>query len=143
VVVCRPEQVRLGPSRRRDDVLTATTKLKAGPAIGATVLNARLGARANDCAIEVVEPTAPPEPVAPASLEFERPRYRLVLNKPKAIRLRAPLGAYAQGAVMRVTSSTRGIVVLDGGTVALRERPEELAMEGIIHVEGRIEKESG
>jgi len=143
VVRAGADRVRIGPSRRRDDVLTATAKLTAGPAVGATMLNARLGARTADCAVEVIEPTAKPDPVPPAGLEFERSSYRLVLNKRKAIRVRAPLSAYADGAVVRVTSSQKGIVVLDGGQVSLRQRAEALAMEGTIHVEGRVENELG
>lgn len=143
VVECAPERVKLGPNRRRDDVLTGTTKLVAGPTIGGTMLNAQLGGRSDDCAIEVVEPTAKPVPVPPAGLEFERPAYRLVLNKPKKIKIRAPLGAYPDGTAVRVTSGVRGIVILDGGRVELRRHDEALAMEGTIHVEGRIEKESG
>jgi hypothetical protein len=143
VVTCQPERVRLGPSRRRDDVLTGTTKLIAGRTIGGTMLNAQLGARSDDCAIDVVEPTAKPVPVPPAGLEFERSGYRLVLNKPKKIKIRAPLAAYPDGTLMRVTSGVKGIVVLDGGKVELRQRDEALAMEGTIHVEGRIEKETG
>jgi hypothetical protein len=143
VVRSSPERIRLGPSRRRDDVLTATTKLTAGPSVGATMLYARFGVRTADCVIDVTEPTAKPDPIPPAGLEFERPRYRLVLNKAKAVRVRAPLGAYPDGAIMRVTSSTTGIVVLDGGTVALRQHDEGLAMEGSIRVEGRRERETG
>lgn len=143
VVTCQPEKVKLGPSRRRDDVLTGTTKLTAGPTIGGTMLNAQLGARSDDCAIDVVEPTAKPVPIPPASLEFERPAYRLVLNKPKKIKIRAPLGAYPDGTSVRVSSGVKGIVVLDGGKVELRQHDDALAMEGTIHVEGRIERESG
>jgi hypothetical protein len=137
------ERIRLGPSRRRDDVLTATAKLTAGSAVGATMLNALWAARTADCAVEVIEPSAKPDPIPPVGLEFERPTYRLVLNKRKAIRIRAPLSAYADGAVLHVSSSQRGIVVLDGGQVSLRQRAEVLAMDGTIHVEGRVEKESG
>jgi hypothetical protein len=137
------ERVRLGPSRRRDDVLTGTARLSSGPAVGATMLNARLGARTADCALEVIEPTAKPDPIPPARLEFERPAYRLVLNKRKAIRIRSPLGAYADGAIVHVSSNARAVVVLDGGQVSLRQRAEALAMEGTVHVEGRVERESG
>lgn len=142
-VVCQPERVKLGPSRRRDDVLTGTTKLTAGATIGSTMLNAVLGARTDDCVIEVITPTTKPAPLPPAGLEFERPAYRLVLNKPKKIKVRAPLSAYPDGTLMHVSSNTKGIVVLDGGQVELRQRDEALAMEGTIHVEGRVEKENG
>ena len=139
VVECSPTSVKLGVNRRRDDVLTGTAKLIAGPSVGATMLNAQLGARTDDCAIEVIEPTASPEPTPPLDLEFERPTYRLVLNKPKTIKVRAPLGAYLDGTVVAVSSSSKGIAVLQGGKVALRRRDEALAMEGTIQVEGRIE----
>lgn len=143
VVRAGSERLRLGPSRRRDDVLTVTTKLTAGPTVGATMLYARFGARASDCVIDVIEPTAKQDPIPPASLEFERPRYRLVLNKAKSVRVLAPLGAYAEGTIVRVTSSSKGIVVLGGGTVELTENGKVLAMEGSIRVEGRIEREAG
>jgi hypothetical protein len=123
-------------------VLTGTTKLTAGSTLGGTMLNAQLGIRGDDCAVEVVEPTAKPAPVAPAGLEFERAAYRLVLNKAKKIKVRAPLSAYPEGTAMRVTSGVKGIVVLDGGMVELHRHDEALAMEGTIHVEGRVEKDS-
>lgn len=143
VVECSPERVKLGPSRRRDDVLTGTTKLVAGPSIGATMLNARFGVRTDDCVIDVIEPEAAPEPIPPAGLEFERPRYRLVMDKAKTVRVRAPLSAYPDGTIMRVTSSTKGVVVLDGGKLTLKQNSADLAMEGTIHVEGRTEKDTG
>ena len=135
--------VKLGPSRRRDDVLTATVKLSAGPSTGATLLVARLGTRMADCAIEVLEPTTPPPPEPPADLEFERSRYRLVLNKPRGLRVRAPLGRYAEDTVIRIGSTVPGVVVLDGGHTALHSRSATLAMEGSIRVEGRVEQEKG
>jgi hypothetical protein len=143
VVSSASDRVRIGPSRRRDDVLTGTTRLSAGASVGATMLNARIGLRTADCAIDVIEPTAPPEPIPPAALEFERPRYRLVLNKPKTVLIRAPLGAYAEGAVIQVNSTTSGIVVLDGAKLSLRSKPEALAMGGTIRVEGRAESATG
>jgi len=143
IAECVPNRVKLGPSRRRDDVLTATIKLIAGPAVGATMLNARFGVRTTDCVIEVVEPSAPPEPIPPAGLEFERPRYRLVVDKPKTLRVRAPLGAYAEGTLMRVTTNVKGVVALDGGKFTLKTNPADLAMDGSIRIEGRIEKQTG
>lgn len=131
--------VRLRPSRRREDVLSTTVKLVAGPALGATLLEARLGLRQADCVIEVVEPTAPPEPEPPRGFEFERARYRLVVGKPKVIKIRAPLGAYPESTVVRVASNHPKVVVLEGGRTQLQSRPEKLAMEGNIRVEGRVE----
>lgn len=136
-------KLKLGPSRRRDDVMTATLRITARSPHGATLLRAKLGMREADCAIEVVEPSQAPEPIAPYGLEFERKHYRLVLNKPKAIRIRAPLGSYSEGAVITVTSDTRRIAILDGGTTILKSRPSDLAMEGKVRVEGRSERERG
>jgi hypothetical protein len=133
--------LKLVPSRRRDDVLRASVKVTAGPNLGATLLTARVGQRSADCVIEVVEPEAAPEPIAPTDLEFERPHYRLVLGKPKALRIRAPLGGYPDGVRIRITSSSRGTVVLDGGEVSLESRPGALAMEGVLRVEGRAEQD--
>lgn len=133
--------LKLGPSRRRDDVLTGSLRVSAGPNVGATLLTARLAQRSADCIIEVVEPEAPPEPIPPTTLEFERPHYRLVLGKPKSVKIRAPLGAYAEDVAIRVISTSRGVVVLDGGEAQLTSKHSMLAMEGSVRVEGRIEKE--
>jgi len=133
--------LRLRPSRRRDDVLSGTVKIAAGPTVGATLLEARLGARRADCAVEVIEPASPPEPEPPAGFEFERDSYRLILGKPKALKLRAPLNTYPNGTVIWVTSSNSHIVVLDGGRTALRPQPESLAMEGTIRIEGRVDNQ--
>ena len=128
--------VRLGPNRRRNDVLTGTIKLTSGPVVGSTLLITRLGALTADCAIEVVGPTQVPDPIPPAELEFERPQYRLVLHKAKAISVRAPLGAYSEGALIRVACDHDGIVVLDGGEAYLKTH-KTFAMEGQVRVEGR------
>lgn len=140
VVQIQPSPVHLGPSRRRDDVLTGTVRVTGGPALGATLLVARLGALAADCAIEVVEPEAAPEPIPPEELEFERQRYRVVTGKPKSLKLRAPLDTYADGTEIKVSSDRRAVVVLDGGRVVLHRRPLAAAMEGHIRVEGRAEQ---
>ena len=42
-----------------------------------------------------------------------------------------------------MTSSSRGIVVLDGGEVRIKPRPSMLAMEATIRVEGRVENDRG
>jgi hypothetical protein len=142
VVEAAASTIKLSPSRRRDDVLRGTVRITAGPNLGATLLTARAGQRSADCVIEVVEPEAPPEPVPPTALEFERPHYRLVLGKPKSLRIRAPLEAYPEGVRISVRSTGRGVVVLDGGEATLESRPGALAMEGSVRVEGRIEQES-
>lgn len=133
------DHVVLHPSRRRDDVFTATVKVSAARTLGVTLLTATLGVRSADCAIEVVEPETPPEPTPPAALEFERSRYRLVRGKPKSLLLRAPLGAYPEGTPIRVTSDERSVVVLEGGTATLKSMPDQLAMVAAVRVEGRTE----
>ena len=134
--------LNLAPSRRRDDVLTATLRITSGMSVGITLLTARLGQRAADCVVEVVEPEAEPEPIPPGDLEFERAHYRVVLGKPKSLKVRAPLGRYPDDTVIRVISGGRGVVVLDGGEAHLKAKPAMLAMEGTIRIEGRIEKET-
>jgi hypothetical protein len=129
--------LKLRPSRRRSDVLTSTIKVSSGPVVGATLLVARLDSITADCAIEVIEATQVPEPLPPASLEFERSRYRLVVNKPKPLLVRAPIDLYAEGASIRVTSNHASVVILDGGKAVLRTRRGSALMEGEIRVEGR------
>ncbi len=141
VVQISARAVNLRPSPRRDDVLTATVKVTAGASVGVTLLTANLGLRTADCAIEVTKPMALPEPIPPTRVEFERSHYRLVLNKPRSLKVRAPLGSYAEATILRVASSHRSVVVLDGGELTLRSHPAALAMEGTIRVEGRVEKE--
>lgn len=131
------------PSRRREDVVTGTISVTAGPTLGATLVTAQLGSRTADAVIEVVEPEAEPAPTPPTDLEFERARYRLVVGKAKPVRVRAPLEAYDAGTTIRVTSNNRFIVVLDGGRATLQPRPGMLCMEGTVRVEGRREREAG
>jgi hypothetical protein len=131
--------VRMKPSRRRNDVLSATVTISAGQAVGATLLVAELGSRRADCAIEVIEPSTPSEPEPPARLQFEREAYRIILGKTKSLKLRAPLNAYPNGTLVRVTSNNPHIVILDGGLIALRSQLDAVAMEGTIRVEGRAE----
>lgn len=107
------------------------------------MITAQLDSRSAESIIEVVEPETPPQPVPPAALEFERSRYRIVVSKTKTIKVRAPLGAYADGTEVRVSSDHKGIVVLDGGNVRLQSNPEQLAMEGTVRVQGRIEGSVG
>ena len=131
--------VKMGPSRRREDVLTGSLRVSAGLSVGATLLTARLATRAADCVIEVLEPETGPEPVQPEQFEFEREHYRVILGKPKPLLLRAPMGTFPDGTTVRVTSNGRGLVVLDGGEVRMRNRPSALAMQGVVRVEGRID----
>lgn len=141
IVQIQLSAIRLGPSRRRDDVLTGTVRVTGGHALGATLLVAHLGKLAADCAIEVIEPEAEPEPIPAEELEFERSRYRVVIGKPKSLTLRAPVDAYEDGTELRVISSSRAVAVLDGGITTLHRRQAAAAMEGHIRVEGRIEQD--
>lgn len=129
----------LAPNRRRDDVLTATVKVTAGATPGATLLKATLGDRYRDCYLEVREPETPMEPVPPAELCFEKPRYRLVRAKPKTLTILAPLNSWVDGTPLRVTSNHKDVVVRDGGLAPMRSRPEQMAMVGTVRVEGVVE----
>jgi hypothetical protein len=100
-----------------------------------------LGSLTADCAIEIVEPAQDPEPLPPTELEFERPYYRLLVNKPKPLLVRAPLGSYGEGTPLHITSSNALVVVLDGGHLQLKARKGSAAMVGQIRVEGRGEIE--
>jgi hypothetical protein len=139
IVTASAEVLTLRPNRRREDVLSATIKVTAGAAPGATLLKASLGDRYRDCYIEVLEPETPPEPVAPDDLTFEKPRYRVTRGKVRVLTVLAPLQSYVDGTRLKVTSNYRGVVVLDGGLVPMHHRPEQLAMIGSIRVEGRSE----
>lgn len=139
VVTASADVLTLRPNRRREDVLSATVKVTAGPTPGATLLKATLGERYRDCIIEVLEPETPPEPVAPDELMFERPRYRVARGKVRVLDILAPLNSWVDGTPLRVTSNDRGVVVLDGGLATMRNRPEQMAMVGSIRVEGRSE----
>src|SRR5438270_989804 len=138
-----PTELELRPSKRRDDVATGTVRLKAGRMAGVAMVTAQIGNRTAESIVEVVEPQTPPQPIPPAGLEFERSGYRIVLNKTKTVKVRAPLGSYADGTEVRVSSDHKGIVVLEGGTVRLQSYPDRLAMEGSVRVQGRIEGSSG
>jgi len=143
VVELSPTEVELRASKRRDDVATATVRVRAGRMLGVAMITAQIDARSAECIVEVIEPQTPPQPTPPAALEFERSRYRIVLNKTKTVKVRAPLGSYADGTEVRVSSDHKGIVVLEGGSVRLQSYTDQLAMEGSVRVQGRIEGSSG
>jgi len=134
-------EVVLRPSRRRDEVVTTTLRVRAGLALGVTLLTARIGARAAECLIEVVEPMTKLEPSPPERLEFERGHYRLVVGKAKSLKLRAPIGAFPEGAKLRLQSDNQTVVLLDGGEAILTTRRSSNWMEGAVRVEGRRDRE--
>jgi hypothetical protein len=148
-VVCEPPDVvtlstttvQLGKNARKDEILSGTFKIRAGLTLGITLIVATLGSRTADCAVEVVAASTPTEPEPPTQLEFEHATYTLAMGKKRSLRLRAPIGAYAEGDALNVTSSDpKSVVVLGGGRVTLTVRKNVKEYEAFIDVEARSDQ---
>jgi hypothetical protein len=128
--------VVLVPHRRRDDVLVGQIRIQPlVPEI--TLLQCELVGRTAEALVEVREErrvVEPPEP--PTTLEFERPRYRVGWNRTKTLVLRAPRDQWAEGAVVNVSSSSSGLVVV-GGRIAMEFDLGLGYAVGRVKVEGR------
>jgi hypothetical protein len=141
VITLSSDRVRLGVNTRRPDVLSATVKIRAGLTLGITLIGATLGKRTADCAVEVVTPEAPVEPVPPTVLEFEHRTYTLAVGKKRTLRIRAPLGDYTDVESLRVTSSdSKAVVVMGGGRTVLVANLRSKAYEGTVDVEARADQ---
>jgi len=109
--------VTLAPHRRREDLLVAQVRVQPlVPEI--TLVQCTAGGYTAEALVDVREerPVIDP-PEAPLELEFERPRYRIGWNRTKILSLRAPREICEAGAVINITSSNPGIVVLTGRVV--------------------------
>jgi hypothetical protein len=141
VITLFADRIRLAINPRRVDVLSGTVKIRAGLTLGITLIGATLGKRTADCAVEVVTPETPAEPIPPAALEFEHRTYTLAVGKKRTLRLRAPLNEYSEGDALSVTSSDgRAVVVLGGGRTVLVGNQRARALEATVDVEARSDQ---
>jgi hypothetical protein len=102
----------LVPHRRREDLLVAQIRVR--PLLSeVTLLQCEVQGRTAEAMLEVKEerPIVEPLPI-PATLEFERPRYRVGWNRTRTMILRAPRDLCEAGSVVQVSSSSSGLVVL-------------------------------
>lgn len=133
-------QIKLGPHRKREDVLTAQIQVR--PLVeGMVLINATLSDR-EAVALLSIKPAIEDEPEEadelPETLEFEKPRYRIRWGKRKKLTLRAPSTLVKEyGDVANVFSDQPGIVVLGGGHIRLRPSAQADVVEGVCQVEGR------
>lgn len=106
-------QVPLRLHRWRPDLLAGRMRVQ-GLIPDVALIQCHVDGRLADAIIEVREEHAPPPDPAPipATLEFERPTYRVGWNRTKVLVLRAPREACEDGALVNVSSNAPGIVVL-------------------------------
>jgi hypothetical protein len=136
VELAHGDSIPLLPHKKREDLLVG--QIRVHPLLPeVTLLQCELEGHSAEALLDVREERAA-QPLAepPASLEFERPRYRVGLLKRKTLVLRAPLGVYSAGANARVTSDNAGIVVLTGN-VELRPEPDARFVTAEVRVHGR------
>lgn len=106
--------VTLQPHTRREDVLVAQIRLRPLLAGESSIVTASLGHRTADALAEVKPPRQEIEEpiVAPDTLSFERPAYRVGLHRVRDINLVAPAEFVARcGPTVNVTSSDPGVVI--------------------------------
>jgi len=129
--------VPLRPHRRRDDLMIGQIRLQ--PLVPElAVIQCELDGRHADSLVEVLEEhkPAPPPPPPPSTLEFERPRYRIGWTRTKVLKLRAPRELCEAGSIVKVSSSSAGIVVLTN-RVPMEFDVHAGYVVGDVRVEGR------
>jgi len=129
--------VPLRPHRRRDDLMVGQIRLQ--PLVPElAVIQCELDGRHADALVEVLEEhkPPPPPPPPPTTLEFERPRYRIGWTRTKLLKLRAPREQCEAGSVVKVSSSSPGIVVLTN-RVPMEFDVHAGFVAGEVRVEGR------
>jgi hypothetical protein len=131
------ELVPLGPHRTRpDEGLSARVRLK-GLRAEEAIVTATVNGRSDAALIVGCEPVVDEPPESPGSLEWEKPRLKVTVNKVKTIELRAPADLVER-------YGERVAVWVDNEGVLLRTRTVSLALDedlgwftANVRVEGR------
>ncbi len=139
IAILGESRIPLVPHKKRPgDILVGQIRVR--PLLGdkETLLSAKCGTYSAVSLVEVRPERVLEEIPEPESLQFERDSYRVAYGKKKFIRFLAPAEAVNElGKDVHVQSSDPGVVVLAGGTSALRLDEEHEYYVGEVTIDAR------